>query len=120
MHYYILDGHRAIVAPDLLSWAEWFQTADRIVAQTRVGDALVSTVFLGLDHNFGTGGDPLLFETLVFLDEDWSTGAMRRYFLWAEADAGHAELVAELLAEMATAEGNVKAALERIRDSIPR
>jgi len=118
MHYYILDGHTAIAAPDLLSWAAWFETAYRIVAKTRVGDALVSTVFLGLDHNFGAGGDPLLFETLVFLGEDGSTGAMRRYFIWAEAEAGHAALVAELLAEMATAEGNVKAALERIRASL--
>lgn len=114
MHNYILSGHTAIAAPDFLSWAAWFETADRIVSKTRVGDALVSTVFLGLDHNFSTGGDPLLFETLVFLDDDGSTGAMRRYFIWAEAEAGHADLVAELRAEMAIAEGNVKAALERI------
>lgn len=38
----------------------------RRVEQTKVGDVVVSTVWLGRDHNFGTAGPPLIFETMVF------------------------------------------------------
>ena len=50
---YILtaDGE-PIEVPDLLIWAEWFERADRTVAKTEIDGAMVSTVFLGLDHSF--------------------------------------------------------------------
>ena len=50
----------------------------------------VSTVFLGIDHNFGEG-KPLLFETMVFggkLDEE-----TERYSTWEEAVEGHNHMV---------------------------
>lgn len=50
----------------------------------------VSTVFLGLDHNWG-GGPPLLFETMIFTDGEG--GYCRRYSAWEEAEAGHWETV---------------------------
>lgn len=34
---YILIGQTPVLEPDLLTWAEWFETADRIVAKTEVG-----------------------------------------------------------------------------------
>lgn len=37
----------------------------KVVVKTEVGDAKVSTVWLGLNHNFGSG-EPLIFETMVF------------------------------------------------------
>jgi hypothetical protein len=85
---YILVGHKAVPA-DLMEWARWLENAkgDRIVAKTKVGDAEVSTVFLGLDHRFGDDGPPLIFETMVFggiHDQD-----MERYSTWEEAEAGH-------------------------------
>jgi hypothetical protein len=63
------------------------------VRLTVQGDVSVSTVFLGLDHNFGEGGAPLLFETMVFglPGED-----CRRYSTWAEAEEGHARIVAQV------------------------
>lgn len=51
---------------------------------------MVSTVFLGLDHQYGDG-PPLLFETMVFggpLDHE-----MNRYSTWNEAEKGHQEMV---------------------------
>jgi hypothetical protein len=63
----------------------------RRVAATEVGEARVSTVFLGLDHNFFGSGPPLLYETLVFggsMDSE-----MRRYATRAEALVGHDEVV---------------------------
>ncbi len=90
---YILDGHQPVIVSDLFAWAKWFETAEWHVAETRISPAVrVSTIFLGLDHNFGRGA-PLLFESMVFggpLD-----GESDRYATWDEAADGHAALVAK-------------------------
>src|SRR5215471_3275667 len=65
---YILDDDgEPIPETDPLKWAVWFQKANktRIVKQEKVGPYEVSTVFLGMDHNF-SGGEPILWETMVF------------------------------------------------------
>jgi hypothetical protein len=92
--YYILDGHK-VVAVGLLEWGTWLEThrKERIVAKTMIGDAEVSTVFLGLDHRFGEG-PPLIFESLIF--GGVHDGEMEHYSTWEEAEAGHAKLVAML------------------------
>lgn len=46
-------------------WFEWFETADRHVGNTVVGKVHISTIFLSIDHSFGSG-KPLLFETMIF------------------------------------------------------
>lgn len=51
---------------DALTWAKYFASADRVVAQTTLGRLGVSTVFLGIDHNFSGVGPPLLYETMTF------------------------------------------------------
>ena len=95
---YVLDGRRPVAEPDLITWATWFETADRIVARTEHELFQVSTVFLGLDHSFGRG-PPLLFETLVFLEDD-ETGECWRYATWDEAEAGHRRAVDDILAAL--------------------
>ncbi len=50
----------------LLEWGKWFETDDRIIEQTDIDDVRVSTVFLGIDHNFNLTGPPILFETMIF------------------------------------------------------
>jgi hypothetical protein len=59
-----------------------------------VGDAEVSTVFLGLNHDFGWAGVPLLFETMIFGGQ-WDQYQWR-YTLRSEAQAGHDAIVAAL------------------------
>jgi hypothetical protein len=51
----------------LMTWATWFETAVRQVLRETIGHegGTVSTVFLGLDHNYGSG-PPVLWETMVF------------------------------------------------------
>jgi len=93
--HWILDGHD-IVETDLMTWAMWFETADRRVANDHVGDKRVSTVFLGIDHNFGDEGPPLLFETMVFGEGSFSEQACDRYSTWEEAVEGHARMVDSL------------------------
>lgn len=90
--HYVLDGKTPVLEPDLLKWARMFEdSSGRRVAQDMIGDVRVSTVFLGLDHNFDDEGPPLLFETMVFggsLDEE-----TERYATWEQAEAGHAAMI---------------------------
>ena len=84
--YFILNGKEVVPVDDVLVWGRWFEDFDRRIARDEVGSVTVSTVFIGLDHQFGDG-PPLLFETLVMggrLD-----GEMDRYSTWDEAAAGH-------------------------------
>ena len=95
MHY-ILKDKKPVPIADLLEWAKAFgamagrRVAEDFVRREKgniVGKIHVSTVFLGIDHQWGDG-PPLLFETMVFgdcaLDE-----SQERYSTWEEAEAGH-------------------------------
>lgn len=86
--YWILDAERRPVpAADVLEWGHFFESGERIVKQTELGDVRVSTVFLGVDHRWFGGGPPLLFETMIFggpLDQ-WQW----RYASWDDAETGH-------------------------------
>ena len=97
--YYILDDHGDPVAvDDVITWGLWFEAASKDRRRVVSSDfdesdpaktIHVSTVFLGLDHQFGDG-PPILWETLVFggvLD-----GEMRRYSSRAAAAAGHQDM----------------------------
>jgi hypothetical protein len=84
---YILSGRTPVEQPNLFRWGEWMKTADRHVRHTEQGDVRVSTVFLGLDHNFSDCGPPILFETMAFVGHD-SVGC-ERYSTWAKAELGH-------------------------------
>ena len=90
MRYYILEGKIPKPIDDILEWGRQFETADRRVANTQLGNARVSTVFLGLDHSFG-GGTPILFETMIFGGK--YNDYQERYTTWEEAEAGHLRAV---------------------------
>lgn len=93
--HYILDGHTPVRANGLMHWAAWYETADCRVAQDFVGGVEVSTVFLSIDHNFLHGQPPVLFETMVFGGGELNE-AQFRYSTWAEAEAGHQDVVEAL------------------------
>jgi len=75
-------GKHWILMPDgevvAVSWAEALEWGEREFERRIVGrDEVmapggrifrVSTVFLGIDHSFGMGGGPVLFETMIFDD----------------------------------------------------
>lgn len=90
-HLYRLEGHTPVPEPDVLTWGRSFERVERHVAETWVTpDVRVSTVFLGVDHQWGHG-PPLLFETMLFRA---GTGEeMARYTTWDQAQAGHAAMV---------------------------
>lgn len=84
MKRYILKNKKPILCDDIDEWCKLYKHEH--VAKTSKGGVMVSTVFLGLDHNWGTG-PPLVFETMIFggqYDEE-----MWRYSIWEEAEEGH-------------------------------
>lgn len=119
---YILDTEgNPVEVTDLMEWAEWFETSKekRVVAKTKLKNVTVSTVFLGLDHNWDNlfghkgkrRGKPLLYETMVFENKITTEDVMgsplkfykslddysERYHDKKEAGAGHHEIVKRLI-----------------------
>lgn len=100
--YMLVDG-RVVATTDPIEWAVWKEEsqADCQVGDTTIpirggnrrGEARVSTVFLGLDHDpFGRRRE--FFETLVMggpLD-----GRVRRYATLGQARRGHDEMVGQV------------------------
>lgn len=97
--YYTLNEQgEPVYEPDLMTWARWFEAnfLKRRVAWTEVGPYKVSTVFLGIDHAFGSEV-PILWEAMVFgpaddklgesLEMDRCTGGRE------QAEAMHAAMV---------------------------
>lgn len=73
----------------------------RTVARDHVGEVMVSTVWLGLNHNFFPDGEPLIFETMVFgrpdesmIEDDEFTC---RYTTLEQAQRGHDNIVDDVI-----------------------
>ena len=84
-HYYILRGHD-VLPVNVKEWALWYEKNNPHVADETIEGVRVSTVFLGLNHQWGDG-PPLIFETMVFggpLNQE-----MERCSTWKEAEAMH-------------------------------
>lgn len=87
---YILDKNgNPEPCDDILKWGNSMD-ASRIVKRTQVGSILISTVFLGLDHQFGDG-PPLLWETMIFGGEH--DQYQERYSSKEKALEGHIKAV---------------------------
>jgi hypothetical protein len=94
MRYYILGNQVVVPASGAVEFGKWVETADRIVSKTQVADIEVSTVFLGIEHQF-YNGPPLFFETMVFggdLDQ-----TCRRCSTWDEAVEQYETILSEVL-----------------------
>lgn len=111
---YILVA-RIPTAVDFITWAEWMETADRHVGLTQLEHCRVSTVFLGIDHNFSGSGPPLLFETMAFstVDNDALNMVFERYTTWRQAEAGHARWVERARVVEAEMERSAQVTLDR-------
>lgn len=62
----------------------------KVVDVTTINDVTISTVWLGINHNYGEGA-PVIFETLVF--GGTHDGSMERYNTEDEALEGHEAMV---------------------------
>ena len=72
---YILNGHTPEPEPNMLKFSVFMSILHRlnghVVHHTTIqffgfNVVFISTVFLGIDHNFNLEGPPLLFETMIF------------------------------------------------------
>ena len=82
---FILKDKEIIVCNDIIEWGRAMEK-DRIVKQDQIGDVGISTVFLGLDHQFGEG-EPLLFETMIFGGKE--DNYQDRCSTWEQAEEMH-------------------------------
>ena len=92
--YYTMRYRKPVPCRNLFKWAKAFEKSNRRVRKTYINDYYISTVFLGLEHNF-SGDEPLLFETMIFStadkilalgrDFDADTGYQSRCSTWRQA-----------------------------------
>jgi hypothetical protein len=108
---------------DIMKFDRMLKDGDyRVVAQHWVRGWKVSTVWLGLDHRFGSPGPPIIFETMIFAPEDatigrenWEAGGdafstlddprdldhyQERYPTEAAAQAGHDRALASMIDQL--------------------
>ena len=103
LSHFILNDSRQTERACLLRWALFYEDIDnRRVAETTTKLFWISTVFLGLDHNWGKG-PPILFESMVFTRDEHMHPTLKRmvkddleqwrYSSWDDAVAGHEAMV---------------------------
>ena len=79
-----------------ISAAEWsvlhadmsYKRVAQNYVMTKKGPVLVSTVWLGMDHGYGSG-KPIIFETMIFADDKKLNDQMWRYSNEEDAIKGH-------------------------------
>lgn len=98
--YWVLDENNNPAPAGVMGWGQQRESGGHLVELTEFHVAgqtepvVVSTVFLGMDHGFGFGARPVLFETLVRPGD----ALQEQYCSWDEAVAGHKAIVAQLMA----------------------
>ena len=90
-NFYILVDGQKTKEVDMETWAKGVG-GDMKVAKDSIGGVIISTVFLGINHNWGEG-DPILFETMVFGGDE---EICERCSTWEEAENQH-ETVCDLI-----------------------
>ena len=73
-----------------MEWANQIEKMDRHVADETIDHKRISTIWMGLNHNYFEG-EPLLFETMIFSDD--GEIYCKRYSTWDEAMEGHKKAV---------------------------
>jgi hypothetical protein len=96
MHWKELPGGAAVPC-SLMEWAEAFENAKARSVGFWNSDAFsqcVSTVFLGLNHNYGLG-PPLIYETAIFVKKHGRPEfeQLWRYSTREAAEEGHRRIV---------------------------
>jgi hypothetical protein len=108
----VYDRHGRLI--DLATWEQKLADQEyRFVAQHWVRGWKVSTIWLGMDYNFGGGGPPLIFETMIFAPADVTVGRenalpapadldqyQERYPTEEAARAGHDRALAAMVAQL--------------------
>lgn len=105
MDTYILEGTNFRKSRNAMEWAKYMETASTDPYHRHVGRDFfyindveycnLSTVFLGIDHNYANSGVPILFESMIFGGGDLDE-SMERYPTWETAASGHLQICARI------------------------
>lgn len=95
--FWRLQGKLAIPT-NAKTWAFEVFSNDRLVAHDKIGGVVISTVFIGMDHSRIPDTPPLIFELVVFRGGE--SAETFRYSTWQQAEAGHAQVLAKIRAEI--------------------
>lgn len=96
--YTLDEGGRPVPCDDIVTWGRWFACFhNRHVRTTHLrarghADFIVSTIFLGLDHNYAGEGSPILWETMVLGAPD-GADRQQRFRNRPEAEAYHGVVI---------------------------
>lgn len=96
--YAILDAEGNIQPASLYSWGQYLQSHENRIAQTKHKGYRVSTVFLGLNHQYLPDLPPLWFETMIFTPEYERTLSNKKKImlgdeLWCKRTSTKAEAI---------------------------
>src|ERR1017187_7539523 len=105
--YYLLDKDKKVVPCTKQEWCDFIEMRSnnfsKHVKNTFLNDpheAHISTVFLGLDHNWCEDGEILVFETMIFWDDMHELDQYQeRYSTYDEALKGHRRAVRAVIKE---------------------
>jgi hypothetical protein len=93
MKTYILKDKVPVPELDMMVWSQWMGENDTRVKISQVNESIeVSTVFLGIAHGFENSKIPILFESMVFSDDNHDNYCVR-YATWDDAEKGHDNIV---------------------------
>ncbi len=97
MMFYFLNEDKTYRPCELDEWSNQFENMSiqgvRHVAEDFINGCHVSTIWLGMNHNY-FGGVPLLLETMVFdTPHSGHDIYMKRYTTWEQAVEGHKKAV---------------------------
>lgn len=95
---YRLEG-KTPVRCSIMEFAMAQGKQDWIVAQDVIEGVVISTVFLGNDHDWTRRGPPLLFETMLFGKD--SVEGMGRCSTWEQAEQMHQDAITTVRALVA-------------------
>ena len=104
--YYMLDkDNNPVGTNDIKLYGQWKRTpeaeAQRAVGRDEVGEYYIRTSFILIDHGFGAGGPPVLWETLITGPEGSEYDQfIDRYTSHAAALRGHKKYVERLRAAL--------------------
>jgi len=106
MWHYILDENKNVIpTKNYKLIGDFYESNKKIIRKTYIKDIEISTVFLTIDHDYNfdillsnwNGGKPnpmpVVFETMIFCDEESLDGYQDRYRTYKDALAGHREAV---------------------------
>lgn len=92
--YYKLDENKNAIECSCEDWAQQYEDMSnsnkKHVAYDEINGYIVSTIWLGLNHDLFDAEPPLVFETMIFEGGDRRQDIYcGRYSTWQQAEEGH-------------------------------